>query len=726
MPRTLALCLALVSIAGAGPAAEICVDYGDFLRLIGNAPTEGSARAVVLRGDLAYLADGDAGFTILDLSNPRDPVPVASLDTVGIALWLVLHDDHAFIVNNTGELHVVDVAFPDRPRHVAELALPGNGHALLLRPPHLLMATGHAGLLILDVGDPEHPFVIGVADTPGVARGVDAVGDLAAVADETGLVMIDIANPQQPLVLGGTDVIGQAYGVDLDGSTALVTSWDAGLEVFDVTDPAAPTAVTLLPLPGPARHIQRVDDLAFIACDGLCVVDVSLPYQPRVVGNLGTSDGPISVTVAGDLALVPTADGGLDVIDADPPGSPPVLSVTSVPGVAFGVDAHGSLTAIGAENLSLFDHSDPAAPVLLGTFDFGGSTSRLVIADDLVLITPAGAGGGRLVIVDIRDPAAPVEAAILELDGFVSQMTVRGSLCYLADFFQGGLFVVDIGDPTRPDLEATVPSRPFALQLAQVGDHLLVGTGAFGDAVVQVFDLSDPLLPVLADEIMLPGEAVNGLAVGSDKVIVALDQGSAGELLVFDASDPAAMQQIGSLPIPGEPHEVVVDGSVAYVTTFVGFVHVVDVTDPTAPTMIGGTYLPDSAFVLALSDHAVHAAATDVGLALLPRHCDTVLAVPDDPAADPAPPALVARPNPFNPAVTLSFELARGGPVTITIYDVAGRRVAEVFRGELGAARHQVTWNGRGQDGRAAPSGVYLARLVGDGFARTARLALAR
>ncbi len=68
-------------------------------------------------------------------------------------------------------------------------------------------------------------------------------------------------------------------------------------------------------------------------------------------------------------------------------------------------------------------------------------------------------------------------------------------------------------------------------------------------------------------------------------------------------------------------------------------------------------------------------------------------------------------PNPFNPKTTIFFVLDRPGHASIRIYDVAGRNIANLHSGELPAGQHQVSWNGRHDDGRAAASGVYLYEL---------------
>ncbi len=85
---------------------------------------------------------------------------------------------------------------------------------------------------------------------------------------------------------------------------------------------------------------------------------------------------------------------------------------------------------------------------------------------------------------------------------------------------------------------------------------------------------------------------------------------------------------------------------------------------------------------------------------------------------------LTPYPNPFNPATTIAFDLAQAGPARLVIYDVAGRRVAQIHDGDLPIGRHEFRWNGRDQAGRAVAAGVYLARLTADGRQLNQRLAL--
>ncbi|MCY3668683.1 MAG: T9SS type A sorting domain-containing protein [Gemmatimonadetes bacterium] len=73
-------------------------------------------------------------------------------------------------------------------------------------------------------------------------------------------------------------------------------------------------------------------------------------------------------------------------------------------------------------------------------------------------------------------------------------------------------------------------------------------------------------------------------------------------------------------------------------------------------------------------------------------------------------------PNPFNPATTIPFAvLAESGNVDLTIYNVLGQPVRQVWNGPLAAGEHQLTWDGDDTQGQPVAAGVYLYRLqVGD------------
>jgi hypothetical protein len=72
-------------------------------------------------------------------------------------------------------------------------------------------------------------------------------------------------------------------------------------------------------------------------------------------------------------------------------------------------------------------------------------------------------------------------------------------------------------------------------------------------------------------------------------------------------------------------------------------------------------------------------------------------------------------PNPFNPLTRIDFALEAAGPVDITVFDIAGRKIANLQNGELGAGDHHVTWNGLTDSGQPAAAGQYRYVLTTSG-----------
>ncbi len=85
-------------------------------------------------------------------------------------------------------------------------------------------------------------------------------------------------------------------------------------------------------------------------------------------------------------------------------------------------------------------------------------------------------------------------------------------------------------------------------------------------------------------------------------------------------------------------------------------------------------------------------------------------------AAVPAPGRLLrAGVNPFLRGTALHFDLPRNGEARLSIYTVAGRRVAVLVDAVLAAGPHSVAWAGTDINGSPAAPGVYFARLELDG-----------
>ena len=110
-------------------------------------------------------------------------------------------------------------------------------------------------------------------------------------------------------------------------------------------------------------------------------------------------------------------------------------------------------------------------------------------------------------------------------------------------------------------------------------------------------------------------------------------------------------------------------------------------------------------------------------------HPEWVTALNPTAVAPALPPRIVLEqnfPNPFNPRTTISFTLGEPVSVDLSVYSVAGRRIATLLSGPQAAGRHEVTWQGRDDGGVDLASGLYFYRLDGGAVTITRRMVLLR
>ncbi len=78
-------------------------------------------------------------------------------------------------------------------------------------------------------------------------------------------------------------------------------------------------------------------------------------------------------------------------------------------------------------------------------------------------------------------------------------------------------------------------------------------------------------------------------------------------------------------------------------------------------------------------------------------------------------------PNPFNPKTVISFSLPKESMVSLTIYDIVGDRVDNLYEGKMGAGNHEISWGAKNFS-----SGIYFYTLKTDDISLTKKMILAK
>ncbi|MEW5796581.1 MAG: T9SS type A sorting domain-containing protein [Candidatus Zixiibacteriota bacterium] len=81
-------------------------------------------------------------------------------------------------------------------------------------------------------------------------------------------------------------------------------------------------------------------------------------------------------------------------------------------------------------------------------------------------------------------------------------------------------------------------------------------------------------------------------------------------------------------------------------------------------------------------------------------------------------------PNPFNPSTTIVVQMPRQAVIELEVFNILGQRVSLLAGEVLPAGVHKLLWDGRFDDGREAPSGIYFYRIRAFGISLVRKMVL--
>jgi len=207
------------------------------LEIIGSCETNGIPKDIFIYTyrDLgfAFIADGEAGLSTIDCFGP--PHSISSISTNGDARNIYIQNSYAFIANglNAG-LTILDVTNPSNPVLVSNLPLEGLAQGIFVSSNYAYLANGENGLEIIDISDVNSPSLISNLDIQGFASSVFADDNYIYLTDkDNGFLVIDISDHYAPYILGTVSMTTQPVSVYLSGSYAFVAD-NEGLKIIQV------------------------------------------------------------------------------------------------------------------------------------------------------------------------------------------------------------------------------------------------------------------------------------------------------------------------------------------------------------------------------------------------------------------------------------------------------------------------------------------------------------
>ncbi|HKW13432.1 MAG TPA: FlgD immunoglobulin-like domain containing protein [Candidatus Krumholzibacteria bacterium] len=584
-----------------------CIDYSLYPYYLTGFQTPGQPRAVAIEGNYAYVADGAAGLTIVDLSDPESPSIVSSLASPDSLLNVTLagnyaylpmgpsgllivdkrnpsepkrvnthitwvggdvravqvRDLYAYVVTDGYLFHTIDLSDRTYPKQVAGEFVNGQAFDMAISGNYVYLAEGR-GLEIVDITDPLNPQLVSTLAMDSYGRGVRLAvsGSNVYISHEWFQVKaVDVSTPSSPVIVGKMGEAG-VHSVAIDGDYALVGG-GRGIQIMDVHEPGSPVEVGRVRVPGRNSDIAVANGYAAIASQtaGLVILKLGNLAVPQVKNSLLASYFATDVAVAGNMAYVTydlsnvTGEGfrGMHVIDVSNPDSPPLRGSMTTSAGCRSVAVTGDHAFVCSNDLLSVDVSDPSSPHVVASVPDGvGPQNGVVVSGNRAYVV-----GNTLTVVDISQPANPVWMSSLDqpVDPYgITKVgvacVISGSLAYIAEMDvngNGGLRIVDITNPYSPTHVKTVvvPGRP--VDVAVEDNYAFVAAQFFQgksiDNGLYVIDLND-IGSAAVIASMPTREVISSVAV-RDHFAYALSR----EMLVLDVSDPHLPKRAGCIDV---------------------------------------------------------------------------------------------------------------------------------------------------------------------------------
>ena len=216
------------------------------------------------------------------------------------------------------------------------------------------------------------------------------------------------------------------------------------------------------------------------------------------------------------------------------------------------------------------------------------------------------------------------EPSSLHLEGRVDtpcdaiRVATSGDIVYVAGGRPCGVEIIDVSDPTSPEIVGNFSSGgDLGVSALDVQDTYMyvgeAGHGATAPSYLHVVSISDPTSPVLVGSVDVPGSPTGVVVDGPITYVSTYHSG----LFIVDTSIPGAPEVLGSVDTYGEPRDLYIDGDYAYVADFFGDLKIINVTDPTTPFVAATLNTPGYAIGVIVSAGFAYVADRYSGLQIV-------------------------------------------------------------------------------------------------------------
>lgn len=284
--------------------------------LVGNWQSWGDIEGIALQGDFAYLVDREFGLLVIDISDPRKPVLLRTLELPWPAWKIAINGTRGAISSPAFGLMMVDFGIPGEPRLVTTFKVPGRIQDLVFAGSRILATDYDGGLEVIEALNPEKPDLLGTIATPGRPYRISVDGETAVVACLNGGVMLfDLAVAGLPRPTG-TVTLAHDVAVAVKQGDLLAVGYTkgAGVELFRLDRGVPVETQRFIEIPQ-VRDMMFFKGVLYLACsDGVRAILDPLGGTEQSVAFMESRRGVFTLACDMDWLFLVGREIGLQIV----------------------------------------------------------------------------------------------------------------------------------------------------------------------------------------------------------------------------------------------------------------------------------------------------------------------------------------------------------------------------------------------------------------------------
>jgi len=270
----------------------------------------------------AFLADGNNGLEIINISDPSNPAQTFNYNTSGNVCEVFIDSingrKYAYLSDLNEGLFIINVSNPSAPLFNSNISYAGGVNSVNIKNGYLYTALVPGGVKVFNINNlPDTVIEVFTYMPAHPVEHIEVSGNtLFMTQGNSGLELANITNPSFPVYLSSFNSQGRCNDVKIGGNLAYIADGNAGICIANVGNPAYPYFVAQGNGNTDVRGIDYSPNFLFTAeyLDGAEVFNLFNPSNPDPFGYFEPQGNCYSVHYFRGKVLIANGQYGLLIL----------------------------------------------------------------------------------------------------------------------------------------------------------------------------------------------------------------------------------------------------------------------------------------------------------------------------------------------------------------------------------------------------------------------------